>query len=97
MAPEPRSRTTWSVSDLAQAQPADRTLANLLRAVLDKHDICGRMAVFEYEATSEGHHATAAALHRVAEQERQCFHELLASLYRHLNETQALERHDRQR
>ena len=47
---------------------------------------CSRLAVFEYEAGSEGHAALAAAFHDLGATERQSFNMLLDHLRRHLEE-----------
>lgn len=77
------------LSDLSRAQPADRTLQNLLGALTAKLDLCSRLPIFEYEAATEGHESSAAAFHELAALERQSFNELLACLRRHLEETAA--------
>jgi len=74
------------LSDLAAAHPADRTLENLLRTLTAKLDLCARLPVFEYEADSEGHAASADAFQQLARSERHTFDDLLRCLRRHLDE-----------
>jgi len=78
------------LSDLTRVQPADRTLQNLLGTLSAKLEICSRLPVYEYEAASEGHEASAVAFHELAELERRSFYDLLACLRVHLDETAAL-------
>lgn len=81
------SSASRRLSDLNRAQPADRTLQNLLDALSVKVDLCSRLPMFEYEATSDGHEASAATFRALAEIERRTFEELRACLQRHLEET----------
>lgn len=68
------------LSDLTAAMPADRTLQNLLGLVSSKLEVCSRLPIFEYEAASEGHEASAAVFREIAEQERRSFSNLLDCL-----------------
>jgi hypothetical protein len=77
------------LSDLRRAQAADVSLENLLSAVSSKIQDCARLAVFEYEAGSEGHAALAIAFRDLAVVERESFRILLDHLRRHLNELPA--------
>jgi hypothetical protein len=79
-------RSARRLSDLSAAHPADRTLENLLRTLTAKLDLCARLPVYEYEADSEGHVASAAAFQQLGSYERQSFDELLQCLRRHLDE-----------
>jgi hypothetical protein len=74
------------LSELARVQPADRTLQNLLGTLSAKLEMCSRLPVYEYEATSEGHEASAVAFHELAEFERRSFNNLLSCLRVHLDE-----------
>ena len=58
------------LSDLRRAKAADASLENLLQALTGKIQDCARLAVFEYEAGSEGHPALALAFHELADIER---------------------------
>ena len=75
-----------SITDLRGAQPADATLQNLLSVLKSKLELCSRLPIFEYEAQNEGHAASAAAFHALAEVERRSFDELLECLRKHLDE-----------
>jgi len=74
------------LSELRRASPADTTVQNLLTALGSKLDFCVRLPVYEYEAASEGHVASASAFRALADTERESFTDLLACLQRHLNE-----------
>ena len=77
------------LSDLRRAHPADASLENLLTTLTGKIQACARLAVFEYEAGSEGHEALAAMFRDLAEIERQSFDSLLGCLRGHLNDLTA--------
>ena len=49
-------------------------------------ELCARLPVFEYEASSQGHDDCVRAFRRLAEPERQSFNEVLACLRRHIDE-----------
>lgn len=85
MANDVRNRTL-RLSDLRRAHAADSTLENLLNTLSGKIQSCARLAVFAYEAGSEGHPALATAFNELADRERQSFTVLLACLREHLNE-----------
>jgi hypothetical protein len=70
---------------MARVQPADRTLQNLLTVLTAQLEQCARLPVYEYEAASEGHEASAVAFHELAEVERRAFNNLLACLRMHLD------------
>lgn len=74
------------LSELARVHPADRTLQNLLGTLSAKLEMCSRLPVYEYEAATEGHEASAVAFHELAELERRSFNNLLACLRVHLDE-----------
>lgn len=77
------------LSDLRRAHAADSSLENVLTVLSAKIQACSRMAVFEYEAGSEGHPALAAAFRELADTERRSFTTLLTCLHRHLDEMPA--------
>jgi hypothetical protein len=77
------------LSDLSAAHPADRTVENLLRTLTAKLDLCARLPVYEYEADSEGHYASASAFQQLGVTERRTFDELLRCLRAHLDEIDA--------
>jgi rubrerythrin len=81
--------TLSRLSDLRQSQPADATLRNLLQTLSTKLELCARLPVLAYEADREGHTKTAAAFRRLAAVERRSLDELLESLKRHLEPTEA--------
>jgi DnaJ-domain-containing protein 1 len=79
---------TIRLSDLQRNRAADATLKNLLSTLTDQIQTCAKLAVFEYEADSEGHPALAIAFRDLGESERASFDTLLEYLRRHLNEQQ---------
>ena len=70
---------------LRRSQPGDATLQNLLQVMSGKLELCGRLPIFEYEASIEGHRASAAAFHELAEIERKSFDALVVCLRGHLD------------
>ena len=76
------------LSELARTHPADRSLQNLLSTLGAQLDMCSRLPVYEYEASSEGHEALAIAFHELAEVERRTFNNLLTCLRVHLDEAE---------
>ena len=84
--PNDLDQATLRLSDLQRSRAADASLKNLLSTLTDQIQTCARLAVFEYEAGSEGHKALAGAFHELAEIERASFDSLLEYLRRHLNE-----------
>ena len=85
MAP-PSAPASVRLSELAAQAPGDRTLKNLLGLVNAKLDVCAQLPIFEYEAQHEGHTASAAMFHELAEQERRSFANLLACVRLHLDQ-----------
>lgn len=81
------SNAARRLSDLRKAQPGDPTLQNLLGVLSEKLDLCARLPIYEYEAGSQGHEASARAFRRLAEVERHAFDDLLACLREHIDET----------
>jgi len=84
--PNDVSERSLRISDLRRAHPADASLENLLNTLTGKIEACARLAVFEYEADSEGHPALARVFHELAGTERESFNTLLTCLRRHLDE-----------
>jgi hypothetical protein len=80
------SSTRQRLSEMARVQPADRTLQNLLSVLTAQLDMCCRLPVYEYEAATEGHEASAVAFHELCEVERRSFNNLLTCLRLHLDE-----------
>ena len=83
------------LSDLRRAHAADATLENLLSTLSTKIQACSRLAVFEYEAGSEGHAACAATFHSLADAEREAFNTTLACLRTYLDEMPSVDRSER--
>ncbi len=77
---------TVRLSDLRRAQPAHATLENVLETLVGQIRTCSRLAVFEYEAGSEGFPACADAFRQLADSERQSFNSLLDCLREHLDD-----------
>jgi rubrerythrin len=84
--PSDLPQATLRLSDLQRSHAADATLKNLLSTLTGQIQTCARLAVFEYEADSEGHKTLALAFHELAEIERASFNTTLENLRRHLNE-----------
>ena len=84
--PSDLDQAAFRLSDLQRSRAADATLKNLLSTLTGQIQTCAKLAVFEYEADSEGHPALAAAFHELGEVERASFDQLLEYLRRHLNE-----------
>ena len=76
------------LSELARINPADRSLQNLLSTLSAQLEMCSRLPVYEYEASSEGHDALATAFHEVAEVQRRTFRNLVTCLRMHLDEAE---------
>lgn len=85
--PAKRSAAALALSDLRRAQPADTTLQNLLGLMSSKLELCGRLPIYAYEASLEGHRSCAAAFHDLADTERESFYALTECLRTHLDET----------
>ena len=84
--PNDLDQPTFRLSDLQRSYAADATLKNLLSTLTGQIQASAKLAVFEYEADSEGHKALAAAFHELGEIERASFNTLLEYLRQHLNE-----------
>lgn len=87
--PSDLEQATFRLSDLQRSHAADATLNNLLTTLTGQIQSCAKLAVFEYEADTEGHKELALAFHELAETERASFNTLLDYLRRHLNELPA--------
>jgi hypothetical protein len=81
--------TAKRLSELRHAYPVDLTLRNLLDVVTLKLDVCARLAVYDYEASSEGHDCDAATFRELADAERRSVGEILGTLRRHLDQRDA--------
>lgn len=79
------------LSELRAAQPGDPTLRNLLGVIAAKLELSARLPIYEYEAGSQGHAASSAAFHRLADAERRSFEDLLSALRQHLDHISAAE------
>lgn len=87
--PNDFEHATFRLSALQRSHVADATLTNLLSTLTSQIQTCARLAVFEYEADSEGHAELASAFHELAETERASFTALLSHLRRHLDKRPA--------
>jgi hypothetical protein len=84
----PNRPSSRRLSELARVHPADRTLQNLLGTLSAKLEMCSRLPVYEYEAATEGHDASALAFHELADLEQRSFQDLLSCLRVHLDEAE---------
>jgi hypothetical protein len=84
-----QTSTAQRLSELRRAHPYDATLQNLLTLLTAKLDLSARLPVFEYEADSEGFPETASFLSALASSERESLQDLLGSLRRHLEQSNA--------
>jgi len=84
------SATARRLADLQVAQPADASLRNLLGVVTAKLDLCARLPVLEWEASSAGDAACATAFQRLAEAERRSCADALDFLHDHLERRAAV-------
>ena len=75
------------LTDLSSYTGIDTTLQNLLATATTKLELCGRLALLEYEAHMEKHETAAAAFRELAIAERATCKELLRHLHRYLEET----------
>lgn len=82
--------TARRLADLREAQPADASLRNLLGVLTAKLDLCARLPVFEWEASSAGDVDCATAFHRLAESERRSCADALDFLRDHLERRAAV-------
>jgi rubrerythrin len=80
---QPESRR---LAELRRAYPIDATLENLLSVLRSELDLCARLPIFAYEATTEGHHDCASLLRTLAGTERAHVEQVLTTLQRHLEQ-----------
>jgi hypothetical protein len=81
--------TPKRLSDLRDALAADATLRNLVYTLNAKLEFCARLPVLAYEAEQEGHAQIAAAFSHLATVERRSLDELLETMRRYLENTEA--------
>jgi hypothetical protein len=77
------------LAGLRRAYPSDSTLENLLTVLRAQLDLCARLPLFAYEATTEGHDECATLLERLAGNERAHVEQVLVALQRHLEQRQS--------
>jgi hypothetical protein len=80
------------IGELRRAAPADDTTRNLLELLRCKLDLCTRLGVFELEAGSEGHDATASLFRDLAAVERDSFERLKRRLIAEMEMTAPADR-----
>jgi hypothetical protein len=74
------------LAELRRAYPSDSTLENLLSVLRAELDLCARLPVFAYEATTDGHDECASLLRAIADSERANVELVLTTLQRHLEQ-----------
>ena len=74
------------LAELRRAYPTDSTLENLLSVLRAKLDLCARLPLYAYEATSEGHDDCASTLQGLADTERAQVEQVLAALHHHIEQ-----------
>jgi len=74
------------LSELREASPADATLHNLLRLLRAELELCARLPVYIYEASTEGHEQSASLFRALADAERAHVERALTTLQEHLAE-----------
>jgi rubrerythrin len=79
-------QAAFRLSKLQRSRAADATLKNVLSTLSGQIQTCANLAVFAYEADSEGHQALAGAFRNLVEVEQASFNTTLECLRRHLNE-----------
>jgi len=84
--PNDLDQAAFRLSKLQRSRAADATLKNLLATLSSQIQTCSNLAVFAYEAETEGHQALAGAFRDLAQVEQASFTTLLDCLRRHLNE-----------
>jgi hypothetical protein len=80
------------IGELRRSAPADDTTRNLLELLRCKLDLCTRLGVFELEAGSEGHDATASLFRDLAAVERDSFERLKRRLIAEMEMTAPADR-----
>lgn len=68
------------LAELRRTYPSDSTLENLLTVLRAELDLCSRLPIFAYEATTEGHEDCAAMLEALAGDKRATVDQVLAML-----------------
>ena len=84
--PSDLDQAAFRLSKLQRSRAADSTLKNLLATLSGQIQTCSNLAVFAYEADTEGHQALAGAFRDLAQTEQASFNTMLECLRRHLNE-----------
>jgi hypothetical protein len=84
---KPQSPSARRLTELRSALPYDATLQNLITVLQLKLDLCARLPVFEYEASSEGFGDSASFFQALATIERETVQDTLRSLQVHLERT----------
>jgi hypothetical protein len=74
------------LAELRRAYPSDPTLENLLSVLRSELDLCARLPIFAYEATTDGHDDCASLLRTLAATERAHVEQVLTALQRHLEQ-----------
>jgi rubrerythrin len=72
------------LAELREASPVDSTLDNLLTLLRAELDLCARLPVFIYEASTEGYEESASLFRSLADAERAQVERVLTALQRHL-------------
>ena len=72
------------LAELRAASPADSTLDNLITLLRAELDLCARLPVFVYEATTEGHEESASLFRALADAKRAHVERVLRALQEHL-------------
>jgi hypothetical protein len=72
------------LAELREASPADSTLDNLLTLLRAELDLCARLPVFIYEASTEGHEEAASLFRSLADTERTQIERVLTTLQRYI-------------
>ena len=79
-------QAAFRLSKLQRSRAADATLKNVLTTLSGQIQTCANLAVFAYEADTEGHQALAGAFRNLVEVEQASFNTMLECLRHHLNE-----------
>jgi len=74
------------LAELRRAYPSDSTLDNLLVLLSAELDLCARLPIFAYVATTEGHDDCASMLQALADTRRAQVEQVLSALRRHLEQ-----------
>jgi hypothetical protein len=68
------------LAELRRGYPTDATLENLLTILRAELDLCAKLPLYAYEATTEGHEDCASLLETHADTERAHVEQILATL-----------------